>query len=244
MELAKLQERVRPRVFRAVAPPNPTEREMSQMSIQRFIPHFPATGEHMVFDRSWQNRAGVARVMGFCTGAQDLEAVAHAPETRQPLAQPFPQPLSLLEQCLFFDLHWTTPQLGPEHASFVIRLIDDGNSNEERTIFFIKIDIFKLGDALQFQIIDIGNALSSFPVTSKSRLLSPHRVLRKVATRHKNRNAVQGWIVAKKVRLLFDIIIETLPGIPKRIDMRLIDALQLHVCVVPKEEPLLSQKKI
>ncbi|TWA71297.1 polyphosphate kinase 2 PPK2 [Azospirillum brasilense] len=43
---------------------------MSQMSIQRFIPHFPATGEHVVFDRSWRNRAGVERVMGFCTEEQ------------------------------------------------------------------------------------------------------------------------------------------------------------------------------
>ena len=56
-----------PRVFRVVALPAPTEREKSQMYVQRYIPHFPAAGEVVIFDRSWYNRAGVERVMGFCT---------------------------------------------------------------------------------------------------------------------------------------------------------------------------------
>jgi polyphosphate kinase 2 len=65
-----LTERVSPRVFRVVALPAPTEREKSQMYIQRYIRHFPAAGEVVIFDRSWYNRAGVERVMGFCTPEQ------------------------------------------------------------------------------------------------------------------------------------------------------------------------------
>ena len=62
-----ITERVSPRVFRVVALPAPTEREKSQMYVQRYMPHFPAAGEVVIFDRSWYNRAGVERVMGFCT---------------------------------------------------------------------------------------------------------------------------------------------------------------------------------
>lgn len=68
--IKRLVERVSPRVFRVVALPAPTDRERSQMYIQRYIKHFPAAGEVVVFDRSWYNRAGVERVMGFCTPAQ------------------------------------------------------------------------------------------------------------------------------------------------------------------------------
>jgi len=65
-----LTERVSPRVFRVVALPAPTEREKSQMYAQRYVPHLPAAGEIVIFDRSWYNRAGVERVMGFCTEEQ------------------------------------------------------------------------------------------------------------------------------------------------------------------------------
>jgi polyphosphate kinase 2 len=65
-----LTARVSPRVFRVVALPAPTEREKSQMYIQRYLPHLPAGGEVVIFDRSWYNRAGVERVMGFCTEDQ------------------------------------------------------------------------------------------------------------------------------------------------------------------------------
>src|SRR5689334_19667605 len=61
-----ITERVSPRVFRVVALPAPTEREKSQMYVQRYIPHLPAAGEVVIFDRSWYNRDGVERVMGFC----------------------------------------------------------------------------------------------------------------------------------------------------------------------------------
>ena len=62
-----ITERVSPRVFRVVALPAPTEREQSQMYPQRYMHHLPAAGEVVIFDRSWYNRAGVERVMGFCT---------------------------------------------------------------------------------------------------------------------------------------------------------------------------------
>src|SRR5215472_16703899 len=62
-----MTDRVSPRIFRVVALPAPTEREKSQMYAQRYIPHLPAAGEVVIFDRSWYNRAGVERVMGFCT---------------------------------------------------------------------------------------------------------------------------------------------------------------------------------
>jgi polyphosphate kinase 2 len=65
-----ITERVSPRVFRVVALPAPTEREKTQMYVQRYIRHLPAAGEIMIFDRSWYNRAGVERVMGFCTEEQ------------------------------------------------------------------------------------------------------------------------------------------------------------------------------
>ena len=74
-----LTERVSPRVFQVVALPTPTEREKSQMYIQRYIAHFPAAGEVVIFDRSWYNRAGVERVMGFCTEEQVTRFLQLAP---------------------------------------------------------------------------------------------------------------------------------------------------------------------
>jgi polyphosphate kinase 2 len=65
-----ITERVSPRVFRVIALPAPTEREKSQMYVQRYLPHLPAAGEVVIFDRSWYNRAGVERVMGLCTEDQ------------------------------------------------------------------------------------------------------------------------------------------------------------------------------
>jgi len=65
--IKRITERVSPRVFRVVALPTPTEREKSQMYVQRYVQHFPAAGEVVIFDRSWYNRAGVEPVMGFCT---------------------------------------------------------------------------------------------------------------------------------------------------------------------------------
>ena len=74
-----ITERVSPRVFRVVALPAPTEREKSQMYIQRYVPHLPAAGEVVIFDRSWYNRAGVERVMGFASDDQVKRFLAMAP---------------------------------------------------------------------------------------------------------------------------------------------------------------------
>ncbi len=80
-----LTERVSPRVFRVVALPAPTEREKSQMYIQRYIPHLPAAGEVVIFDRSWYNRAGVERVMGFCTEQQTEDFLKAVPMVEKAL---------------------------------------------------------------------------------------------------------------------------------------------------------------
>ncbi|XVU22713.1 polyphosphate kinase 2 [Actinoplanes sp. CA-054009] len=65
-----ITERVSPRVFRVVALPAPSDRERSQMYMQRYVPHLPGAGDVVIFDRSWYNRAGVERVMGFCSEDQ------------------------------------------------------------------------------------------------------------------------------------------------------------------------------
>ena len=74
-----ITERVSPRVFRIVALPTPTDREKSQMYVQRYISHFPAAGEVVIFDRSWYNRAGVERVMGFCTEEETRRFLEQVP---------------------------------------------------------------------------------------------------------------------------------------------------------------------
>jgi polyphosphate kinase len=74
-----ITERVSPRVFRVIALPAPSEREKSQMYAQRYLPHLPAAGEVVIFDRSWYNRAGVERVMGFCTEEQARQFLTMVP---------------------------------------------------------------------------------------------------------------------------------------------------------------------
>ncbi|MFT5699221.1 MAG: polyphosphate kinase 2 [Desulforhopalus sp.] len=78
-----ITERVSPRIFRVVALPAPTEREKSQMYVQRYMPYFPAAGEVVIFDRSWYNRAGVERVMGFCTEEQTQRFLERTPGVEQ-----------------------------------------------------------------------------------------------------------------------------------------------------------------
>jgi polyphosphate kinase 2 len=75
-----ITERVSPRVFRVVALPAPSDREKTQMYMQRYMPHFPAAGEIVIFDRSWYNRAGVEKVMGFCTKEQHRAFLEVCPE--------------------------------------------------------------------------------------------------------------------------------------------------------------------
>jgi polyphosphate kinase len=74
-----ITERVSPRLFRVVALPAPSNREKTQLYFQRYMQHFPAAGEIVVFDRSWYNRAGVERVMGFCTESQHEHFLALCP---------------------------------------------------------------------------------------------------------------------------------------------------------------------
>ncbi len=78
-----ITERVSPRVFRVVALPAPSDREKTQMYLQRYIQHFPAAGEVVIFDRSWYNRAGVERVMGFCTKEQHKKFLDRCPLMEQ-----------------------------------------------------------------------------------------------------------------------------------------------------------------
>ena len=78
-----ITERVSPRVFRVVALPAPSDREKSQLYLQRYVQHFPAAGEIVIFDRSWYNRAGVEYVMGFCTEAQHRRFLEVCPEFEQ-----------------------------------------------------------------------------------------------------------------------------------------------------------------
>jgi polyphosphate kinase len=82
-----MTERVSPRVFRVVALPAPTEREKSQMYIQRYIPYLPAAGEILIFDRSWYNRAGVERVMGFCSEDQAKHFLAMTPAVEKAIIE-------------------------------------------------------------------------------------------------------------------------------------------------------------
>jgi len=80
-----ITERVSPRVFRVIALPAPSDREKSQMYIQRYMQHFPAAGEVVIFDRSWYNRAGVERVMGFCSDKQYRQFLIDCPRFEKAL---------------------------------------------------------------------------------------------------------------------------------------------------------------
>ena len=75
-----ITEKVSPRVFRVVALPSPSDREKSQLFLQRYMQHFPAAGEIVIFDRSWYNRAGVEYVMGFCTPAERKRFLSLCPQ--------------------------------------------------------------------------------------------------------------------------------------------------------------------
>ena len=85
--IKRITERVSPRVFRVVALPAPSEREKTQLYFQRYIQHFPAAGEVTIFDRSWYNRAGVERVMGFCTKLQYVRFLQYTPNFEHALVE-------------------------------------------------------------------------------------------------------------------------------------------------------------
>jgi len=85
--IKRITERVSPRVFKVVALAAPTERERSQMYVQRYIEHFPAAGEVVIFDRSWYNRAGVEPVMGFCTPEQTERFLEQVPAVEKAMVE-------------------------------------------------------------------------------------------------------------------------------------------------------------
>jgi polyphosphate kinase len=85
--IKRITETLNPRICRVVALGTPTEREKSQWYFQRYVPHLPAAGEMVLFDRSWYNRAGVERVMGFCTEAEYLEFMRTCPEFERMLVR-------------------------------------------------------------------------------------------------------------------------------------------------------------
>ena len=85
--IKRITERVSPRVFRVVALPTPSEREKTQLYVQRYLNHFPAAGEVVIFDRSWYNRAGVERVMGFCTKKEYVRFLQYTPQFEQFITQ-------------------------------------------------------------------------------------------------------------------------------------------------------------
>jgi polyphosphate kinase 2 (PPK2 family) len=94
-----ITERVSPRIFRVIALPAPTDREKSQMYIQRYLPHLPAAGEIILFDRSWYNRAGVERVMGFCTDEQVQNFFKAVPLIEH----------AIIQSGIIFLKYWLTP---------------------------------------------------------------------------------------------------------------------------------------
>src|SRR5690349_20138317 len=110
-----MTERVSPRVFRVVALPAPTEREKSQMYAQRYVPHLPAAGEVVIFDRSWYNRVGVERVMGFCTEEQTKRFLQMIPGIEK----------AIVESGIHLLKYWL--EVGPEEQTRRLEgRIDDG----------------------------------------------------------------------------------------------------------------------
>ncbi len=85
--IQRITERTSPRVFKHIALPTPSEREKSQMYIQRYITHFPAAGEVAIFDRSWYNRAGVEPVMGYCTPEESERFVEQVPAVERAMVE-------------------------------------------------------------------------------------------------------------------------------------------------------------
>ncbi len=109
-----ITERVSPRVFRVVALPTPTEREKTQMYMQRYMPHFPAAGEVVLFDRSWYNRAGVERVMGFATSDQVTHFLAETPAFEW----------SMLESGIILIKYWLEVNMENQTKRFQERISD------------------------------------------------------------------------------------------------------------------------
>ena len=107
--------RVSPRIFRVIALPAPTEREKSQMYVQRYLPHLPSGGEVVIFDRSWYNRAGVERVMGFCTEEDAKRFLSVVPQVEK----------AMVNSGIILLKYWL--EVSPEEQQERLRArIDDG----------------------------------------------------------------------------------------------------------------------
>ena len=109
-----LTERVSPRVFRVVALPAPSDREKSQMYMQRYMQHFPAAGEIVIYDRSWYNRAGVEHVMGFCTPEQHRVFLERAPLIEQ----------YIVDGGIILIKYWLEVGMKEQHRRFEARIKD------------------------------------------------------------------------------------------------------------------------
>jgi len=112
--IKRVTQRLNPRVCRAVALPAPTERERSQWYFQRYVPHLPAGGEIVLFDRSWYNRAGVERVMGFCTDQEYEEFFQSAPEFER----------LLVRSGIVLVKYWFSITDDEQHLRFLVRIND------------------------------------------------------------------------------------------------------------------------
>jgi polyphosphate kinase 2 len=113
--IKRITERVSPRVFRVVALPAPTEREKTQLYIQRYLNHFPAAGEIVMFDRSWYNRAGVERVMDFCTDHEYERFMRMVPAFEQ----------ALLDNDLILIKYWFDVSMDEQQRRFQDRVEDE-----------------------------------------------------------------------------------------------------------------------
>ena len=112
--IKRISQRLNPRVCRTVALPAPSERERSQWYFQRYVPHLPAGGEIVLFDRSWYNRAGVERVMGFCTDGEYDEFFHSAPEFER----------MLVRSGIVLVKYWFSISDDEQHLRFAMRIHD------------------------------------------------------------------------------------------------------------------------
>src|SRR5277367_708806 len=112
--IKRITQRLNPRVCKVVALSAPSERERTQWYFQRYVAHLPAAGEIVLFDRSWYNRAGVERVMGFCTDEEYREFMREAPEFER----------MLVRSGLHLTKFWFSVTRAEQHTRFVIRQVD------------------------------------------------------------------------------------------------------------------------
>ena len=112
--IKRITERVSPRVFRVVALPAPSEREKTQMYMQRYVQHFPAAGEVVLFDRSWYNRAGVERVMNFCTKEEYERFLQYTPEFER----------AMVDSGIVLIKYWFDVSMDVQEARFRARIED------------------------------------------------------------------------------------------------------------------------